>query len=285
MQDPIEAGGAWICAAIQTALQENRGLAIGKLGTSELALLTQPLTYGVVHNATHNAGLWPVTELKQWTDHMLETVLLAMDALVEWQGATEKTLLNQHAKQSHRLVLRALEPYYQADPKNQWTHCLPADIAVISPFATSIQTQVQKGLRSVWIKKPDLWTDEPRVHCIRTGCSPFLDSQGDAAWPAAILKGGWRAAVDACVQQVLATPARLVLVGCGALSLPIVAALKQAGCVAIHLGGATQILFGIRGLRWDKHSVIAGLYGPAWISPAVSETPRGAQMIEGGCYW
>jgi hypothetical protein len=77
----------------------------------------------------------------------------------------------------------------------------------------------------------------------------------------------------------------VAFVGCGALSLPIVYELKKRGIIAIHLGGATQILFGIRGKRWDTHSVISTFYTPDWVSPTVSETPQNAQRIENGCYW
>jgi hypothetical protein len=286
-QEAIEAGGAWLCQAIQTALQEGKGLAVGKLGTSELALLNaHALTPYVVHNATFNAGLWPQTQLTSWVTHMQTEVLPHMDGMVEWNSqSAEKIVLDKYAPNSHRLVLRSLEPYYQTDPDKQWTHVLPDHIAVISPFADSIQTQVRKGLRSVWDKQPTLWTHEPRVSVIRTGCSPFLDDIGPAAWPRAVLEKGWQEAVSMCVKQTLETGARVILVGCGALSLPIVVALKQVGIVAIHLGGATQILFGVRGKRWNTHSVISTLYGPQWISPSSEETPRNANLIEGGCYW
>jgi hypothetical protein len=67
--------------------------------------------------------------------------------------------------------------------------------------------------------------------------------------------------------------------------LPIAAALKQAGCIAIHTGGATQILFGIKGRRWDSHSIISKFYNDAWVRPAAHEIPEQAAAIENGCYF
>ena len=39
----------------------------------------------------------------------------------------------------------------------------------------------------------------------------------------------------------------VAIIGCGAYGFPLAAKLKQAGKIVIHLGGATQLLFGIIG--------------------------------------
>jgi hypothetical protein len=51
------------------------------------------------------------------------------------------------------------------------------------------------------------------------------------------------------------------------------------------LGGATQVLFGIKGKRWETHDVISKFWTDAWVWPSLEETPGGAGDIEGGCYW
>jgi hypothetical protein len=55
--------------------------------------------------------------------------------------------------------------------------------------------------------------------------------------------------------------------------------------VAIVLGGAIQVLFGIKGRRWKTHEVISKFWNDDWIYPKPEETPQGARDIEGGCYW
>ena len=60
---------------------------------------------------------------------------------------------------------------------------------------------------------------------------------------------------------------------------------KQSGKLAIHMGGATQILFGIKGRRWDDHDVISRLYNDSWVRPQPREVPARAMTVEGGCYW
>ena len=61
--------------------------------------------------------------------------------------------------------------------------------------------------------------------------------------------------------------------------------LLAAGIGAIVMGGAIQCLFGIKGRRWETHSVIGKFWNDAWVWPAEGETPVGAVTIEGACYW
>ncbi len=71
----------------------------------------------------------------------------------------------------------------------------------------------------------------------------------------------------------------------GAWSLPLVAHAKSLGACAIHLGGATQILLGVKGKAWEGNGQITAFYNEAWTRPSSSETPQGISNIENGCYW
>lgn len=50
---------------------------------------------------------------------------------------------------------------------------------------------------------------------------------------------------------------------------------------AIYVGGALQILFGIKGARWDSK----GYYNTHWVNVLPSDTPKNYKTIEDGCYW
>ena len=65
----------------------------------------------------------------------------------------------------------------------------------------------------------------------------------------------------------------------------IASRLRKLGISAIVLGGAIQVLFGIKGRRWARHDVISRFWNEAWVSPAAHEVPGGAGAVEGGCYW
>lgn len=67
--------------------------------------------------------------------------------------------------------------------------------------------------------------------------------------------------------------------------MPLACRLKKKGIIAIVLGGSIQVLFGIKGKRWETHPVISGFWNTTWRNPNPAEVPGGAAEIEGGCYW
>lgn len=284
------------------AVQVGGAYAAGKLGTSELDALCWYISHRqnkvgtgraayprhVFQHMVVNAGLFPARpeSIDGWCEHMLQAVLPYMDLMVEWSPTSklhEYYFLEAHAPQSRRTVLRALEPYYEEDVGDRYTLAIPdgAKVAIISPFTDTILAQGPR-LHEVWPSKP-MWN--PSITCIpiQTFFTPLVTSLPTQQWPAGITC--WKAACDAIIEKVRVVGAKYAIVGCGALSLPIVVALKSAGCVAIHTGGATQIMFGIKGRRWDAHGIISNFYNDAWVRPAAHEIPEHASAIENGCYF
>jgi hypothetical protein len=264
--------------------------AAGKLGTSEFEILAvldsgpRLVPKRSFQHITMNAGLFPTTDeaMYEWVEYMKTSVLPTMDLLVEWNPARplhENCYLNTRAPKAKRTVLRALEPYYESAPEDQYTRGFPtgARVAVISPFAESVAAQKTR-LGAVW--PTGVWSADTAILPIQTGYNPAF---GGTGWPPDVLH--WKDAVTRVVRETVARGATHALVGCGAVSLPICAELKREGLVAIHTGGATQILFGIQGRRWDSHSIISTFYNEAWIRPAATEIPSYAAEVERGCYW
>lgn len=286
----VEGGGKLLTSLVTDALKTSRGLAVGKLGTSEFNCIDSHFLHRtsdpyMIRCMTVNAGLWPSDTLWPWFYSMRDEVLPTLDCVVEWNNPKlEVPMLDSFAPGSHRIPLRALEPYYQSDHAAMWTRAIPAGtkVAVVTPFAASVAEQIP--LLQHLFPVP-IWNEGVVFVPVRTGCSPALDREGPAAWPAHILEGGWQTAVKEVVDQVVQSGARVALIGCGALSLPIAAMLKNHHIVAVHTGGATQILFGVMGGRWNTHSIISTFFNEHWIRPSLDETPRGAERIERACYW
>jgi hypothetical protein len=299
MSEPARIGQTEGAREIVHAMRAGIPYAAGKLGTSEFDALywytlhrrhkTHPTQYPI-HVFRHmvvNAGLFPPKPetIDQWAEHMLIYVMPSMDMMVEWNPiANEHFFLETYAPQSKRTVLRALEPYYESDPADRYTLAIleGAKIAIVSPFADTILEQSSK-LRAIWSTIP-IWNTSHTFIPIQTFYSPLVAGNGERlGWSARL--PDWRAACDDIVEKVKQVGANYVFIGCGALSLPIAAALKHAGCIAIHTGGATQILFGIKGKRWDSHNIISKFYNDAWVRPATHEIPERANSIENGCYF
>ncbi|MEI7736983.1 MAG: hypothetical protein WCI49_16050, partial [Ferruginibacter sp.] len=95
----------------------------------------------------------------------------------------------------------------------------------------------------------------------------------------------WFEALNHMKNQIDATDFDVAIIGAGSYGLPLSAYVKDKGKISIHMGGATQILFGIKGKRWDDHPVISKLYNEYWVRPEVSEIVPNAEKVEGGCYW
>ena len=79
----------------------------------------------------------------------------------------------------------------------------------------------------------------------------------------------------------------ICIVGAGAYGFPLAAHVKRSGKKAIHLAGVTQLLFGIKGSRWENFIVwpYMNLFNEHWIRPLGIEKPKNANQVEGACYW
>jgi hypothetical protein len=67
--------------------------------------------------------------------------------------------------------------------------------------------------------------------------------------------------------------------------LPFGAAITAAGKQAIHLGDALQVLFRIRGCRWEEIPSMAALMNEYWVRPSEQEMPVSAKLVDDGCRW
>ena len=95
----------------------------------------------------------------------------------------------------------------------------------------------------------------------------------------------WFDALAAMQRQMDETDYEVAIVGAGAYSLPLAAHARDTGHAAVQMSGATQLLFGIKGKRWDAHPVIRHFYNDAWVRPAEHEGIARREAVEGGSYW
>ena len=292
----IQSGAEEICLAIQAALDTHQGALIGRNGTIELETLLfrlygshpgQVYPHHLSRRMELHAGIWPSSKdsLDAWVFAMLDAIRSSDVLVAGWYEPLklrESEFLNRTNTHAPRIPLRSLEPYYVA-PEMRWTRLLAGHtVAVVSSFAETMRTQISKR-EDLWPLSPgSLLPDTTDWVFVRTGYAPLL-AQGTASWPSSI--SSWSDAVSSLVDEIVATKPRIALIGCGGLGMVLGAELKKKGIIAIVLGGAIQVLFGIKGNRWANHSVISHFWNDAWIWPDLSETPRGSLLIEDSCYW
>jgi len=172
-----------------------------------------------------------------------------------------------------RVPLVDLEPYRHAAP---WSAALAGrKVLVVHPFEQTIRAQFAR--RAALFRNPDVLPafellTFPAVQSLGGDCPRFRD---------------WFEALDWMKQGIAALDFEVAIIGAGAYGMALGAFIKRdLGRKAIHLGGATQVLFGIRGRRYDERPEYAvELYNDAWIRPSAGEIPAAAGKVEGGCYW
>jgi len=291
-QEAIDMGAAVICRQIEDSLQMKRGCLIGRNGTIELSALLYYKKYGrfnIDHLLTleRNAGVFPLETqaLKEWAEEYFEANKICKIIAAGWYKPLEKQefeLLEKENKGGYACVpLRSLEPYY-VEKEKRWTNLLAGRrVCVVSSFTDTIQKQLEQR-HMVWGKDAEsLLPTTASFSFVKTGYAPAL-ANGRAEWS---MCSSWKKAVDQMEAAVLRNDAEIILIGCGGLGFPLAQRLKKAGKIAIVLGGAIQVLFGIRGERWKNHSVISGFWNDHWVYPTEDETPRGARGVENACYW
>lgn len=305
MDDDILAGAISICDCFKGIGQRDPAAAtvpsdpffIARNGTIELEVLYWYITRrkpmgtdypGRMLDQIHlNAGIFPSTSVDAWCEAYLSALGKLTGLAAGWYTplkVIEAGLLARYAPPNvFKTPLRSLEPYY-VPPKTRWTQYLSGRrVAVVSSFSKTMSKQILKA-DEIW--KGDMTgllpSDVKEWSFIQTGYAPGT-ALGNAGWPPGI--DCWQKAVDYIVEKVLKSRAEVALIGCGGLGVLIGAALKEKGISTLVLGGAIQVLFGIKGGRWQKHDVISKFWNPAWVWPAPEEVPKGAAMIEGACYW
>jgi hypothetical protein len=153
-----------------------------------------------------------------------------------------------------------------------WTKALEGKkILIIHPFASTIQEQYKKR-EYIWKNRETLPNfDLQTIQAIQSlgGNNPNFPS--------------WFDALEYMKSEIEKTDFEICLLGCGAYGFPLAAHVKRLGKKAVHIGGALQLLFGIKGKRWDKD--FANIYNEYWVRPNESEKPQNADSVEGGCYW
>lgn len=292
----IEKGAEAIKDAIASALQKKEGLLVGRNGTIEMEALfykfytakpTDTYPSHITRRLELHAGVFPSTHnsVEKWVFQALESIRLSDILVAGWYkplAEIEEQFLNTANRYAPRIPLRSLEPYY-VEPEKRWTQLLKGQkVAIVNAFAETAVAQTNKR-EQIWGKDADsLLPSDVTWIPIVTGYAPVL-AKGRAEWNSSIQS--WDVAVTSVAKKVIESGAKIAIIGCGGLGMLIGAELRRKGIIAIVMGGATQVLFGIKGNRWASHDVISRFWNDSWKYPAEKETPLGSSQIEGGCYW
>jgi hypothetical protein len=228
-------------------------------------------------NAMHtNAGFFPPThkKIEQFCELMLKDIP-QVDILGSWLAS--ERLFDKELANSEKVRFIYLEPFWSEKP---WTKALEGKkVLVVHPFSESIANQYKKRtllFKNNLLPKFELKTIKA-VQTIAGEKTNFND---------------WFEALEFMKSEINKVEYDICLIGAGAYGFPLAAHVKRMGKKSVHMGGSLQLLFGIRGKRWENPNYGSALklnyrklFNEYWIRAHKGEIPKKNNDVEEGCYW
>ncbi len=262
------------------ALKTNQPFAAIRFGAVELSCLNnfEKIRLGfatsfkesVVVSMKKNAGFFPTSQdnlsyySKYMFNHLPEADILGISGI-----HMEHYFYRNFAYNAQPVQNWALDPLL-----GQWSHLLKGrKILVISPFADQIEEQYKKR-EHLFPNNPGIL---PQFELITIKAVQTIADQDDSRF------GNWFEALDYMKVEILKHDFDVALIGAGAYGTPLCLYVKSLNKQAIQTGGATQLLFGIIGKRWEQREYVKKHINKDWIRP--KDKPTGYHTVEKGCYW
>lgn len=216
------------------------------------------------------AGFFPATDeqLKHYGAY-LERHLFDLDTLAITGLHMEAYFHQQFSPAAVPIQNWALDPLI-----GTWSHLLKGKkVLVISPFADDIRKQYEKR-ELLFPKDKNILPEFTLLTLKAVQTIGDADDQRFATWFEAL---------DYMKMEILRLDFDVALIGAGSYGTPLALFVKTLGKQGLQTGGATQLLFGIIGKRWENREPVKSYVNEHWIRP--SSIPAGHQKIEKGCYW
>lgn len=265
-------------------LESGKPFMFGRCGSNELIMAGSGLLVerGIKNEiykpnleiACFHSGLYP-----NETDTMLRYHELTVEACRQsdiygvlywiWEDYYLKKFSNKNVVLTHANMLdfwRHEKPFTSALKGKK--------VLVVHPLAEQIESQYKK--RELLFENPDV-LPEFELHTLKAIQTVAGENDPRAK--------DWFDGLDYMYNEAMKIDFDVAILGCGAYGMPLAGMLKKAGRSVIYMGGVTQMLFGIRGGRWDNDPVASKLYNEHWVSPEAASVPKRSSEVEDGCYW
>lgn len=221
-------------------------------------------------------GFFPVSEenISRFNDIMLDSIT-KIDILATWDINMEEYFIEYYMPDVILSDLYYIEPWLASNP---WSAKLKGKkVLIIHPFEETILSQYKK--RTEIFKDPNVL---PEFELLTLKAVQTLAGNRDERF------ADWFEALEYMYKEAMKMDFDIAILGCGAYGMPLAVKLKMAGKQAIHLGGATQLLFGIKGSRWEADNYptkVAKLFNDSWVRPGTTDNIKGGNIVENACYW
>jgi len=278
-RNPLE--GDEVSKLIKSKLLSVEPLMIARFGSVEIKSVLYPkmplflkcvLKKKIFNDFFINAGFFPVNKknLNKFSKMMIEDMKL-LDILGSWR--IEECFLDKFYPNAIRIKLNLLEPYLTDNP---WSEVLKdKNILVIHPFNKTIESQYYTNRLNLFNNKNILpvFKSLQTIKAVQTIAgqkSEFND---------------WFSALEYMKNEIDKKEFDIAIIGCGAYGFPLAAHVKRIGKKAIHLGGPTQMLFGIKGKRWVENDNFDHIINEFFVFPTDDDKVENQNKVENACYW
>jgi hypothetical protein len=264
---------------IKNKISTKESFLIGRMGITELQVMYYysnnfTIPQYLTNLLVNNAGVYG-DSINEFCVEYLESVKNS-NVHIHWSidefKHMQEDLFNKvYDKKVHLIENRAVEPFYFDNP---WSYTLKGKkVLIIHPFSNTINSQYNK--RALLFDNENLL---PEFELITYKSVQSIGNQGPHS--------NWFESLNAMKYDISKINFDIALIGCGAYGMPLGSHIKSSlNKQAIYIGGGLQLLFGIKGNRWDNHDIISKLYNEHWVRPNNNEIPPKHTSVEGGCYW
>lgn len=222
----------------------------------------------VKYSMQNNAGFFPSEDfyLDQYVK-MMHKELSQIDLLGISGIHMEDYFYKELCSQASIIRYDAFEPI-----DKKWLECLKGKkVLIVSSFTDDMEKQLKKQVNPF---------NNGLLNDIEFCFVKSVLSLGEAE---DIAYSNWFEALDAMKMEILKHDFDIALVGAGAYGTPLCTFIKRLNKQAIQTGGATPLLFGIIGKRWETRPYVSKYLTDEWIRP--TRIPKGKEKVEKGCYW
>jgi len=221
---------------------------------------------------THNAGVFPrEIEVIEKFCRLLLTEMKEIDVLGSWLGGEMwiKSMMTG-------TKFMRFHDFYHFLHAHPWTTALKdKKVLVVHPFSKSIENQYKL--------KDKIFTG---IHTLPDFKLITYKAVQSIAGNKPNGFDNWFQALDLMKSDISEIDFDVAILGCGAYGMSLAAFIKRdLRRKAIHLGGNAQILFGIKGSRWENDPAFRHLFNSHWSKPLMEETPERHETIDSNCYW
>lgn len=235
-----------------------------------------------LRNLRDYSGFFPISfPLYERFCKMLIEDTKYVDILASW--IDDELYMEDYLQNAQKIFLPYLEPYFSSKP---WSKILEGKkVLVVHPFSEQI-------LRQYKLNREKLFNDTNVLPSFSLEVIQAVQSLGGDN------KGhkDWFSALKYMKEEIDKKDYDICIIGCGAYGFHLAAHVKRKGKQAIHMGGATQLLFGIKGNRWENpnygvhewglpYGFYTNMFNEYWIKPGDNGKAKNASQVEGACYW